>query len=304
MYVHLALARLAHERERLGPLAGVRGARRPPIVNDKFELLLLFKGVVQLNLLLEFGVQVVLHDISAAELLPQPGGPFDLDLQARGNASAHEGSDQSVSRALSFSPRALSPSLSLPPRALSPFLSLPPSFPLSFPLSLAYYAAWVALRKGVLVRESPARHGARSEYTVLSHGRSRRVAPWLACLHCGPVHTPETSLSTSVDARMFITWHPTRTATQALSPGAWTTMQGTGCPCTHPPRIHCAACDGQESAGLSLARDRQLDARLGHHVHHGTADDKQTTSRPWKNGVSSFHTARGPADFGGFLIKF
>jgi hypothetical protein len=24
-----------------------------------------------------------------------------------------------------------------------------------------------------------------SRYTVLSHGRSRRVAPWLACLHCG-----------------------------------------------------------------------------------------------------------------------
>jgi hypothetical protein len=58
-------------------------AGRLRVVDEKFELLLLLKGVVHLNLLFELRIQVVLDDFSSANLLPKPVWRLELDLQAR-----------------------------------------------------------------------------------------------------------------------------------------------------------------------------------------------------------------------------
>ena len=57
---------------------------RPPVVEDEFELLFRFKGVVHLDLLLELRVQIVLDDLGAAHLGPQPVGRLELDLRTHG----------------------------------------------------------------------------------------------------------------------------------------------------------------------------------------------------------------------------
>ena len=63
---------------------GGRWVWRPPVVEDEFELLFRFKGVVHLDLLLELRVQIVLDDLGAAHLGPQPVGRLELDLRTHG----------------------------------------------------------------------------------------------------------------------------------------------------------------------------------------------------------------------------
>jgi hypothetical protein len=75
-----------------GARASLRACGALRVVDEEFELLLLLKGVVHLNLLFELRTQVVLHDFSSASLLPKPVWRLELDLQA------HRRRARSVSR--------------------------------------------------------------------------------------------------------------------------------------------------------------------------------------------------------------
>jgi hypothetical protein len=195
---------------------GGRWVWRPPVVEDEFELLFRFKGVVHLDLLLELRVQIVLDDLGAAHLGPQPVGRLELDLRTHGR----EGPGQPAScRAPSNRERGSRSTGSgrqggreagrqggreagrqggreAGPQGngaagrqggREPARRTP-----------SYDAAWVALRKGVLVRKSPATHTARAVRTQLApapppprahipmHARARVCALVVGCRRAVP----------------------------------------------------------------------------------------------------------------------